>query len=156
MNITVVRLKDDGAATLGRLYIGAHFECYTLEDTYRETKIPKITRIPAGEYEITLRTFGGHHERYSIHRNDEIRAMHRGMLWVRDVPKFTDILHHIGNYVWDTSGCLLVGKAPSKDKNGHHCVLHSTAAYISYYRQVVGEMLAGNKVMIRYLDADRS
>ena len=35
--------------------------------------------------------------------------MHKGMLWVRDIPGFEYILIHTGNTDEHTSGCLLVG-----------------------------------------------
>ena len=35
--------------------------------------------------------------------------MHKGMLWVRDVPGFEYILIHTGNTDEHTSGCLIVG-----------------------------------------------
>ena len=35
--------------------------------------------------------------------------MHKGMLWVRDVPGFEYILIHTGNTDEHTAGCLIVG-----------------------------------------------
>ena len=63
------------------------------------------TCIPEGEYEIKLRTVGGFNERYT----KKYPTMHRGMLWLQDVPGFEYILIHQGNTDEHTSGCLIVG-----------------------------------------------
>ena len=52
------------------------FLAYTLEDEYRKEKVMHETRIPAGTYEITLRTVGGFHTKYT-HKYGE---MHKGMI----------------------------------------------------------------------------
>ncbi|NJN28818.1 MAG: hypothetical protein HC819_23995 [Cyclobacteriaceae bacterium] len=50
LQMTLLRFHDDGRATLGLLYINRVYYCYTLEDTHREVKLEKETRIPAGTY----------------------------------------------------------------------------------------------------------
>jgi hypothetical protein len=45
-------LTDD--STIGKLYINGTFHCYTLEDKVREVKIPHVTAIPQGKYEVIL------------------------------------------------------------------------------------------------------
>ena len=108
MKLRVVRYNSSDDFTLGMLLDetnGKHFLCYTLEDEHRDEKVMHETRIPAGTYKITLRTVGGFHSRYAKKYGD----MHKGMLWVRDVPGFEYILIHTGNTDEHTSGCLLVG-----------------------------------------------
>jgi hypothetical protein len=72
---------------------------------HRDVKVKGETRIPAGRYQVTLRTEGGFHSKYS----EKYGEMHKGMLWVRDVPGFEYILIHTGNTDEHTAGCLLVG-----------------------------------------------
>ena len=128
MNISVIRYNDTGDATLSLVLIDNKFECYGLEDEERTTKVYAETRIPNGNYKIQLREYGGHHERYS-----EKFDFHEGMLQVMDVPKFTDILIHIGNTDEDTAGCLLVGTLPGSKET----ISRSTDAYKAFYKKVL-------------------
>lgn len=101
-------IKD---TTLGSLYIGARFECYTLEDRVREIpgvpvfqwKIPKVTAIPSGRYEIVL-------ENSPKFGPDTMTLKH--------VPGFDFIRIHSGNDDSDTEGCILVGQEIDEDPDG--------------------------------------
>ena len=100
MELRVIRYCSREDFTLGMLMEDRTFLCYTLEDEHREEKVSAETRIPAGRYRITLRTVGGFHKRYA----EKFPNMHKGMLWVRDVPNFEYILIHIGNTDEHTAG----------------------------------------------------
>jgi len=144
MVIVVQRFLKSDDFTIGRLSIDDVMECYVLEDEKRDVKVMHETRIPAGKYEIKLRTFGGHHEKYKVKF-----PFHKGMLWIQDVPKFKDILIHIGNTDEDTSGCLLVGKTADLLKG---TIGQSTVAYSAFYPKVERELSAGKKVFIEIKD----
>jgi len=144
MKLKVIRLKDNGDTTIGALYIDGKFECWTLEDEHRTVKVFGETRIPEGEYEIKLRTVGGHHNRYK-----NKFGFHKGMLHLQDVPNFKWILIHIGNTDDDTAGCLLVGQSVSE-----HSIGNSTLAYKKMYEKVLEAFLIGEKVYITYFDAE--
>jgi hypothetical protein len=149
MKLRVVRYKSSDDFTLGMLLDetnGKHFLCYTLEDEHRETKVMHETRIPAGTYKITLRTVGGHHSRYTAKYGD----MHKGMLWVRNVPGFEYILIHTGNTDEHTSGCLLVGS--TSDVKGF--VGGSVTAYKKIYPPIATALENGEEVTITYEDYD--
>jgi hypothetical protein len=149
MKLRVVRYKSSDDFTLGMLLDetnGKHFLCYTLEDEHRETKVMHETRIPAGTYKITLRTVGGHHSRYTAKYGD----MHKGMLWVRNVPGFEYILIHTGNTDEHTSGCLLVGS--TSDVKGF--VGGSVTAYKKIYPPIAAALENGEEVTITYEDYD--
>lgn len=148
MKLTVVRIKSDRDATLSTIFIDGRFQCFGLEDEYRENKVPGETRIPAGEYKITVRKVGGFHNRYSR----KFPNHHQGMLWVRDVPNFEYILIHIGNTDDNTAGCLLVGN--NGNTSGELTVGNSTGAYKALYAKVIDAAIAG-KLTIEYLDEDR-
>jgi hypothetical protein len=124
-----------------------HFLAYTLEDEFRTNKVFGETRIPAGTYEIKFRTEGGHHKRYG----DKFPSIHKGMLWLQDVPNFKWILIHIGNDDDDTAGCLLVGDDPEPLKNQLQV---STRAYKRVYSHVSEVLSRGEKVEIEYIDYD--
>tara|TARA_R100000951_G_scaffold30311_2_gene26101 strand:- start:2388 stop:2837 length:450 start_codon:yes stop_codon:yes gene_type:complete len=148
MKLEVIRYHTSDDYTLGMLLDvteGRKFLCYTLEDEYREEKVMHETRIPAGTYKITLRKIGGFHGRYE----KKYGSMHKGMLWVRDVPGFEYILIHTGNTDEHTSGCLLVGN--SSDYKGF--VGSSVNAYKRIY-PAIAKALETSDVEITYTDFD--
>lgn len=100
----ILLLKD---RTIGELYINEEFFCDTLEDKNRDTnkngnfdneeqKIYGETCIPYGEYKVELT--------YSP-------KFKRVLPILQDVPEFSGIRIHRGNYIKDTLGCILVGEA---------------------------------------------
>jgi len=106
MHLTVQRfaLKDD--RTIGEMIMdGKHF-AWTLEDRMRELhdvsgwhwigslKVPKLTAIPAGVYEIIT----SYSERFQ-----------RVLPMMLSVPNFEAIRIHGGNGPDNTEGCILVG-----------------------------------------------
>ena len=128
------------------------FLCYTLEDEYREDKVGGETRIPSGAYEVTLRTVGGFHGRYE----KKYGKMHKGMLWVRDVPNFEYILIHTGNTDEHTAGCLLLGDSQQANfGNSDGFVGSSTQAYKRVYPSVAKALEENEKVTITYIDFDK-
>ena len=148
MKIMVDRFISDDDSTVSRVLIDGTFVCFGLEDEYREDKVPGETRIPAGTYQIRLRTVGGFHAKYSKRYGD----MHRGMLHVQDVPNFEYILIHTGNTDEHTAGCLLVGEQ-AVTTPGDMRVNQSRAAYTRFYPMVVDAAEAGD-LEIEYIDND--
>jgi len=147
MKLNVVRTKFGKDATNGMLFIDGVFECFTLEDEVRDVKIHSETAIPLGEYEIKLRTEGGFHSKYTARYG----AMHKGMLWLQDVPNFKWILIHTGNQDSHTAGCLLVGETQQDlDKGKDGFVGGSGDAYKKMYPKVANALLSGEKVTIKY------
>ena len=150
MVILVDRFISDNDSTISRVMVDGNFVCFGLEDEYREEKVSEETRIPAGTYNVTLRTEGSHHSRYSTKFPD----FHKGMLHIRDVPNFKWILIHIGNTDKDTAGCLLVGSQISTEP-GDMQIMNSTAAYKRFYPIVV-DAAANKTLSITFLDNDRT
>lgn len=145
MKLKVIRYHSSNDFTLGMLLEETEerkFLCYTLEDEYRENKVSGETRIPDGTYKITLRTVGGFHGRYQ----KKYGSMHKGMLWVRDVPGFEYILIHTGNTDEHTAGCLLVGN--SSDIKGF--IGSSVNAYKNIYPAIAQALVDGEEVTITY------
>lgn len=147
MKLKVIRYHSTEDYTLGMLLNvskGIEFLCYTLEDEHRDVKVKGETRIPSGTYSITLRTTGGFHTKYE----EKYGKMHKGMLWVRDVPGFEYILIHTGNTDEHTAGCLLVGN--TSDLKGF--VGSSTTAYKRIYPAIAKALESGEAVTIEYID----
>tara|TARA_R100000951_G_scaffold100884_1_gene91837 strand:- start:1699 stop:2169 length:471 start_codon:yes stop_codon:yes gene_type:complete len=154
MQLEVIRFSSAKDSTLGLFFNVTdekrEFLCYTLEDEYREEKVMHETRIPSGTYEITLRTTGGFHAKY----NERFPAIHKGMLWVRDVPGFEWILIHCGNDDDDTSGCLLLGNTQTENIKSDGFVGSSTNAYKRIYPTIAKAIEEGECVEITYIDFD--
>lgn len=155
MNLEVVRFSSESDSTNGLLFDitdgKRKFLAYTLEDEYRKEKVMHETRIPAGTYKVTLRTVGGFHTKYTEKYGD----MHKGMLWVRNVPGFEYILIHTGNTDEHTSGCLLLGDTQTNNqikKDGF--TGSSTQAYKRVYPPIAEILNSGGNVNITYTDYD--
>jgi len=147
MELKVYRYSSQSQTTLGALQIDGKFECYTLEDQHQDIKVKGETRIPAGTYNIGLRTVGGFDARYKAKFN-----FHKGMLQVLDVPNFEYILIHVGNDEDDTAGCLLVGNTANNNRLNKGFIGDSTTAYKSLYPKVLKAIESGLDVTIQYID----
>lgn len=145
MNIQVFRYNSANDHTNSIIKIDGEFECYGLEDEFREVKIMQETRIPDGIYPVTLRTVGTKHAKYLRKLGNEF---HKGMLWIRDIPNFKYVLIHIGNTDEDTAGCLLVGDSQSK---GNNFIGNSTVAYKRMYPKVRDALLNNECVDIEFI-----
>jgi len=155
MELEVLRFSSQDDSTNGILFdvTGGQrkYLCYTLEDEYREEKVSGETRIPAGTYRITLRTTGGFHGRYVKKYGD----MHKGMLWVRDVPGFEYILIHTGNTDEHTAGCLLVGDSQQANFGSSDGMVGSSVnAYKRIYPPIAKALEEEESVSITYVDFD--
>ena len=150
MLLSVNRFSTSDESTLGTLAIDGAFVCYTLEDTRRMKKIEGETRIPAGRYEIKLRDEGGLTAKYA----ERYGAMHKGMLWLQDVPDFQWVYIHTGNKRGHTEGCILVGDAVSNNAVSEGVVSGSRQAYTRIYPQIAA-CLTGpqERVWINIVDA---
>ena len=138
--IRLLRYSTTEESTLGLLFDGPGWLCHVLEDPPQSLgKIPGRTRIPEGIYSLELRTSGGFHERYA----KRFPAIHRGMIWLRQVPGFTWILFHCGNTAEDTSGCLLAGTRANNNQLGMGRIYQSADAYVRAYPIIAAQIERG-------------
>jgi hypothetical protein len=112
MNIQVIRETFTSKSTIGKMYIGGRFFCYTLEDVDRdknkdgdlndpgEQKVYGETAIPRGTYKVTLTM------------SNRFKVV---MPLLNNVPGFEGIRIHNGNTSEHTHGCLLVGESKGLD-----------------------------------------
>lgn len=151
------RISDNGQTTIGRLYFNGKFLCHTCEDTRRFYELPQHdpnwsakvhgkTCIAAGEYDLIDRRFGGFFNRY-IDRFESIQ--HEGMIQIKDVLEFTDVLFHCGNTHQDTHGCILVGTKRNDD-----FIAASSATYKRIYPKIYDTIKYG-KVKLIITDVER-
>lgn len=157
MELLLERLSSGGDDTLGVLFrldeTGPAYKnvclCFTLEDQFQATKVMHETRIPAGRYQLKLRTVGGTHEKYA----KLFPTMHLGMLWLQNVPGFEYILVHIGNTDEDTDGCILVGD----DMAGNFAarsgsIARSRDAYCRIYPPIAAALKHNEEVWLTVVD----
>lgn len=112
-------LKDD--CTLGVLYRDNKAICCTLELPWRDNQ-QKISCIPKGLYKLS---------RYLSPSKGEVFLLH-------DVPNRSMIEIHIGNFVDDIQGCILVGRVYGKI-DGKRAVLHSTNTMVKLRKELPQE-----------------
>jgi hypothetical protein len=154
MELLLLRYSSQEHSTLGALFEvkdgKKNFLCYTLEDEHRDEKVMHETRIPEGTYRVTLRTWGGFHNSYS----NRFKSIHKGMLWLRDVPNFEYILLHCGNSDHDTSGCILVGDNSLQNVTQRGSITNSTLAYKRIYPAIAEAIEEGEDVSFTIQDFD--
>ena len=100
MKILLKRLHKTVNSTIGELSINGKFECYTLEDVERESKIYGKTAIAKGTYEIVMTMSN----RFKI-----------VLPLLLNVPNFEGVRIHAGNSAKDTEGCILLGQTRAID-----------------------------------------
>ncbi len=150
MVIYLTRLFRNPEETVGIISSRGQIFGFTLEDEKRTKKVYAETRIPAGRYQLRLRKFGSHHQRYQ----KRFPHFHKGMLWLMDVPKFKDILIHIGNTHKDTAGCPLIGRQAKINYENRYSLIDSTKAYIDFYKFVLIYLELGEDVYIKIRDEE--
>lgn len=147
--LTVLRYIDDGETTLGLLFLRNRFFAYTLEDTHRDIKVARATRIPQGEYKVGFspvdpakskitREYQAKYPWFSKH------------IHIKDVPGFEGIYIHKGNNHTDTEGCLLIADGVGAEIQ--KTILKSEQAYIRFYNLIAALLEAGEEVSISIMN----
>lgn len=144
MKLQVIRYNSAIDHTNSVFLVNGIFECYGLEDEFRNHKLYGETRIDDGIYEVGFRDIGGFHSRYTRKFGSN---WHKGMLEIKDVPNFKYVLIHIGNSDEDTNACYLVGDANAR---GENWISQSTQAYKRLYPKVRNALLNNEKVTIEF------
>ncbi len=136
MELKLIRRWKKAGYTIGELYVDGVFMCNTLEDTDRgltqdmplseikKRKVPSKTAIPTGVYEVTLKTQS---QKFKDKKNYQFCKGYLPRL--KNVPGYSGILIHIGNWASDSAGCILVGE--NKVKGG---VVNSVATFQRLYK----------------------
>ncbi len=147
--LTVLRYFDDGATTLGLLFLNDKFFCYTLEDTYREVKIKKETRIPQGTYVLGFnRHLTGLTKTYR-----KSRPWFEYHLHVKDVPNYQGVYIHVGNTIKDTEGCLLVADSINSS-SAKRSIYNSRETFKRLYLTLKPIIDSEKPVRIKYYNED--
>ncbi len=128
MELLLKRHTLTDVSTIGDLFVDGVKECFILEDPVREVyedgdwywrsdyKIPEKTAIPSGRYRIII----NHSNRFDT-----------DLPLLLDVPDFTGIRIHPGNWAHNTEGCLLPGQSA-----GDNAVWHSRDAFNPLFEKI--------------------
>lgn len=141
MILKLIRRKVTKDATLGELLVEDDFECYTLEDLPRKTKVKGETCIPKGTYQIKFREV----ETPMTKRYRDKYPWFNWHLEVCDVPNFTNVYIHIGNNKNHTDGCILVGQTQDVKES---FIGHSMFAFKALYSKVRQDLENGVDVLL--------
>ena len=108
MELNIVRIDQTENSTISKLWIDNKFMGFILEDGEHASKIHGQTRIPGGRYKII--------KDYSTRFKYQF-----GYCWhIIDVPGFSEIKIHKGNWITDTEGCLLPNREIGFDGSNYY------------------------------------
>lgn len=159
-NYILQRFSDNRTSTLGFMCsmivygdkLKLHLLGYTLEDEFRESKVSKETRIPAGKYEIVI-------QEVVTEKTKDYQKRYPGWfekhLMLKDVPGFTGIYIHVGNDDKDTDGCILMGDSADNNSIGPGTITNSTACFSRFYKELYPHLKAGGKAFIEIRDESK-
>lgn len=137
--LTLRRIARRPSYTIGRLYIGDHYICDTLEPTDRQLtrtmdaatiaarKVAGATAIPTGNYVLTLAVRSPRFGSKDFYQRTCGGCLPR----LLGVPGFDGVLIHCGNTPADTAGCILIGQ---NTKVGQ--LANSRAAFVALYQAI--------------------
>jgi hypothetical protein len=155
IDILIQRNPDNGKTTIGNISIGS-ISLVTIEDINRdlnhdgditdpgEEKIYGESRIPCGRYELTLREEGTLHWKYK----ERFPEIHKGMLWMQDIPSFNWVYIHIANKASELLGCVGI----SCRKINDDLVEDSQEAYLAFYGYCLCLFDLGYRIFINIMD----
>lgn len=136
MELKLNRIARKNGYTIGHLYVNGIYFSDTLEDTDRglsssmsldvlkKKKLPHITAIPTGKYQITMDVISPRFSKSKFYQQFGEGRVPR----LLNIPAYQGVLIHCGSTAKDTDGCILVGK---NTKVG--MVLDSKQTYTNLY-----------------------
>lgn len=129
------RFSDNRESTIGILLkksVNLVLMGYSLEDEFREVKVKKETRIPAGRYEIVI-------NRSETPLTLKYRARYpwfKFHLMLKDVPNFVGIYFHVGrNDDW-TDGCITIGNTVNNNSISNGEIGDSVECFRKFYNEL--------------------
>ena len=132
------RFKNTSNSCIGKFVFDGE-TYYTLEDPVREKKIKHVTAIDCGVYELRIKrvvtpltqVYRNRYKWFDYH------------IEILNVPNYSSVYQHIGNYPKDTDGCQLIGSHYQEDM-----VTNSTKTFKKYYEKVTALLKNGDRVFI--------
>ena len=150
MELTLDRKWRKEKYSIGNLYVDGKYFCNTVEDKDRDLyqgmeaewikqkKVYCETAIPYGRYRITM-----HRKSPKYSQKKAYERCGGYVPALLNVPGFSGILIHIGNWPEDSAGCILVGE--NKVKGG---VVNSTLWFWKLYELMKAADERGEEIWI--------
>lgn len=135
-----------GVGTWGEFAIEDQIAAYTMEDGFHPVleKVNGKTRIPSGRFPVRKRKVLS--KMTKQYRNKKaLKGIFDWHLEICDVPYFTNVYIHIGNWPKDTDGCVLVG---DEHVEGRSMITNSTNTYIKIYQLISAALERDEEVWI--------
>ena len=107
MILELIRDKDTGKETLGRLYADDQWLCYTIERPWIDN-LARISCIPEGEYPLTTKKYGRFWDKYQL-----------PIPILEDTAPRSEILIHPANWAKQLAGCIAVGSTQNENSVGN-------------------------------------
>jgi hypothetical protein len=142
-NFLLQRMEDSAKATTGVLYdaFGKRIAA-TLERAEGQNE-PMVSRIPAGHYRLGLKTVGS--SKFDSQYTAMFGSSHKGMIEITSVPGREAILFHMGNWYYQSEGCVLVGARTDTDRTGLMIPPgESRLGYVPAYAALLAAVQAGD------------
>ena len=150
MRLINKRLVSDNESTLGLLTVNGVKFSFVIEDEHRDVKVKGETRIAAGVYPIQFR-------KELTPLTKKYRTKYPWFTYhleLQNVPDFTDIYIHIGNFESSTMGCQVVGNKAGFDSNNHFRNFESTNNFKRLYLLVSEALNKGQIVMYEVVNGE--
>src|SRR4051812_23553338 len=151
---TLDRRASDTNSTAGDLLSPeGHILCATLERADHDNQ-SRASRIPDGPYPVTPRKLAHSHlaKFYSQHCG----AAHKGMIAIDRVPGRSAILFHMGNWYYQSEGCVLCGETTAPSGKGYQIPPgQRRPGYVRAYAALLAAVQAGG-AQIAVIDGDRT
>lgn len=150
MELSLYRKWKKDTYTIGILYVNGKRFCETLEDRDRNLyqgmslediqriKVYSETCIPYGRYRITL-----HRQSPKYAKKKAFQSINGYMPYLLNVPGFSGVLIHPGNWPSDSAGCILPGENKVKG-----AVVNSTTWFWKLYELMNAADKRGEEIWI--------
>lgn len=153
MDLRLIRLKDDGVRTIGKLYAGDDLVLHTIERPWQNNDPAGdgdelISCVPPGTYDLVPHSSTKFGQTWAL-VNRQLQVVHQPA----DFPKNRQgnwraaILIHSGNWVKDVIGCIAVGRGAAHTPPNEPMVTQSRPA-MSDLRKLLGPMTRGHRITI--------
>jgi len=150
MKLINTRIARDNESTLGLLTVNGKKFSFVIEDEKREIKIKGETRIPAGLYPVKFR-------KEITPLTKKYRAKYSWFTYhleLQNVPDFTNVYIHIGNFESSTAACQVVGNKAGFDDNNHFRNYESIDNFKHLYLLVSEALNRGETITYEIVDMD--